>query len=306
MRIDAAVNPLITVLLSLYRGEAYLEKYLRNFLSQSWMDKAELVVIHNDPSKYEIAILEKYRKEINYLYLERKRETMYASLNAGILASSGKYITTWNVDDIRTPLSLELLASGLENSPSIGWSYGDFGVTKTYGGEITQYIKPPQWSFLDGTSGSIGGPFFMFRRELINKVGLFDEQFYSGGDFDYTVRLSLLSPGLKVDGLLGYFLHEGKGLSTAGNLQAVERTAIQIRYGIWREFDLTMLSSAIQYRVDLVLNSGNWIDMQSWIPNLRQILNERNFSLIDSLLYSLKEIARRLIKGMIMYSIIKK
>lgn len=305
MTTDAVTNPLITVLLSLYRGEAYLENYLCNFISQSWKDRAELVVIHNDPSKNELAILEKYKKQINYLYLPRKRETMYASLNAGILASSGKYITIWNVDDIRTPLSLELLASGLENSPSIGWSYGDFGVTKTYGGEIAQYIKPPQWSFLDGTSGSIGGPFFMFRRELLDKVGLFDEQFYSGGDFDYTVRLSLLSTGLRVDGLLGYFLHEGNGLSTAGNLQAVERTAIQIRYRIWRGFDLNMLSSAIQYRVDLVLNSGNWIDMQYWVPNLRQLLKERNFSLIDSLLYTLKEIARRLIKG-IMHSIIKK
>lgn len=287
---------MVTVLLSLFRGEKFLDGYLNNFLSQTWLDKSELVIIHNDPLDAELAIIKKYENQINIVYLPRQRESMYASLNVGISASSGKYLTIWNVDDLRTPRSLEILATALENDSSVGWSYGDFGITKRYGDKVAHHIIPPIWSFQHGTSGSIGGPFFMFRKNLINKIGLFDEQFYSGGDFEYTVRLSLATRGVRVNGLLGYFLNERKGLSTAGNLQSIERSAIQIRYGIWRGFDLSLLGKAFQYKVNLVLNNGVWISIQSLIPDFDQLLKGRKFNLSTSLTFTLKESIRKFIK----------
>lgn len=291
------IVPLITVLLSVYKGEDFLEGYLENFLLQSWAKKTELVIIHNDPLQTELKIISRYKDKIKIIHLQRARESMYSSLNAGILASKGKYITTWNVDDLRTPKSLEILAIALECNALIGWSYGDFGITRQYGGEVSEYINPPQWSRKHGTSGSIGGPFFMFRRSLLDEVGFFDEQFYSGGDFDYTVRLSMVSQGVKVDGFLGYFLNEKKGLSTAGNLQAIERTVIQIRYRIWNGFDLSKLDEAFKYEVDNILNHGNWIRLQNLMPNLPVFLHGRKLSLRNSLLYSTKEFLRKIIKN---------
>ncbi len=290
------IKYMVTVLLSLYRGEKFLDGYLNSFLSQTWLDKSELVIIHNDPLETELAIIKKYEDQINIVYLPRKRESMYASLNAGISESSGKYLTIWNVDDLRTPHSLEILATALENDSSIGWCYGDFGVTKRYGDKDTQYVSPPIWSFEDGTSGSIGGPFFMFRKNLINKIGLFDEQFYSGGDFEYTVRMSLVTHGVRVNGLLGHFLNERKGLSTAGDLQLIERSAIQIRYGIWKGFDLSVLDKAFQYKPNLVLNNGIWINIQSLIPDFDQLLKGRKFNLRSSIIFTLKESIRKFIK----------
>ena len=33
------------------------------------------------------------------------------------------------------------------------------------------------------------GPFFMFRKSLLSKTGKFDEQFFTGNDYDLAMRL---------------------------------------------------------------------------------------------------------------------
>ena len=33
------------------------------------------------------------------------------------------------------------------------------------------------------------GPFFMFRKSLLSKIGKFDEQFFTGNDYDLAMRL---------------------------------------------------------------------------------------------------------------------
>jgi glycosyltransferase involved in cell wall biosynthesis len=291
------LNPKISVLLSLYRGENYLSQYLDNFLSQTWAEKCELVVIHNDPSPESIEIINSYACRVNLIYLPRVREGMYASINAGIKASTAPFITIWNVDDIRTPNSLELLASALEKSLIYGWSYGDFEISNVYGGGSFSYVTTPEWSYSVATSSCIGGPFFMFRRSLIGQVGLFDEQFLSGGDFDFTVRLSLVSNGIKVRGSLGSFLNERKGLSTSGDLQAIERTVIQRRYGIWKNFDLFYFYASDNYRCNEIKQGpSSWVNLYDFLPQAKELSESKKFKLLQSLIFTGREFLRRAVK----------
>ena len=290
-------KPVVTVLLSLYRGEHYLPQYLDNFLRQTWAEKTELVVIHNDPSSETTEIIKSYTGRINLIYLPRVREGMYASINTGIHASSAPFITIWNVDDIRTPNSLELLASALQKSSIYGWSYGDFEISNVYGGGSFSYVTTPEWSYSVATSSCIGGPFFMFRRSLIGQVGLFDEQFLSGGDFDFTVRLSLASNGIKIHGSLGSFLNERKGLSTSGDLQAIERTVIQRRYGIWKNFDLQYFYASDNYRCNEIKQGpSSWVNLYDFLPQAKELLESKNFKLSQSLIFTGREFIRRAAK----------
>lgn len=222
---------------------------------------------------------------------------MYTSINAGIHASTAPFITIWNVDDIRTSYSLEILALALEKSTAYGWSYGDFEVTNVYGGEPISYAKTPEWSFLVGTTGSIGGPFFMFKRSLLKRVGFFDEQLLSGGDFDFTVRLSLVSDGVKVPGILGSFLNERKGLSTFGDLQAIERTVIQRRYGIWNDFNLLLFNAANRYRRDEIKQGpSSWIKLYELLPQAEVLSRKNKFKLLRSLIFTGREFLGRVAK----------
>jgi GT2 family glycosyltransferase len=290
-------KPIITVLLSLFRGENFLRQYLDNFLHQTWSGRCELVIIHNDPSPEAVEIINSYVGRINLIHLTRVREGMYSSLNAGIRASSAPFITIWNVDDIRTKTSLEVLASALDNGLGYGWSYGDFEISNKYGGGAVNYAKTPEWSLSAATTSSIGGPFFMFKRSLLNQVGLFDEQLLSGGDFDFTVRLSLISEGIKVSGNLGSFLNERKGLSTSGDLQAIERTVIQRRYGIWKDFDLLHFYASDRYRCNEIKQGpSDWINLYEFLPQARDLLLRRKFKILQSLIFTGREFLRRAAK----------
>ena len=81
--------------------------------------------------------------------------------------------------------------------------------------------------------GMILGPFFMFRKSLIEKSGVFDEQLIQGPDYDLALRLVRNGKAYFMPDNLGYYLNEGLGMSTKpDSKQPLERTAIELRYNV--------------------------------------------------------------------------
>jgi len=266
----------VTILLSIFRAERFLERYLENILEQTLLGEIELSVVHNAPSDVERKILDWYSTKIQIVRIETPLESLYTSWNKAIAQSQGEYLVCWNVDDLREANSLERMAKILDEDSSIGWTYGDFVITNFFGEKIGSSVATPEWSNELATRGAIGGPFFMWRRDLISTVGWFDEQFSSGADFDYTVRLSLHTKATKTQGLIGYFLNEGAGLSTAGTLQPIERTAIQLRYGIYETLDWRYVHQALYYRVRHILQPGGiWLQVEHLVPNYERLIEAR-------------------------------
>jgi hypothetical protein len=94
------------------------------------------------------------------------------------------------------------------------------------------------------------GPFMAFKKDVLQYSGMFDEQLVSGGDFDLSVRLALQGAAVRVPVLLGYYLDAGVGASTAPNsMQLVERTVIELRYGIYEKVDWQFVNRALNYDI---------------------------------------------------------
>ena len=97
-------------------------------------------------------------------------------------------------------------------------------------GNIVDESKRSHSEFL---RGMLLGPFFMFRKSLLSKIGKFDEQFFTGNDYDLAMRLVRVGSYFCLDETIGYYLNDGTGLSTNPNsLQPIERTAIELRYNL--------------------------------------------------------------------------
>ena len=107
----------------------------------------------------------------------------------------------------------------------------------------------------------------MFRKSLIEKSGLFDEQFKTGADYDLALRLVRNGKAHFMSHNLGYYLNEGKGSSTNPNSkQALERTAIELRYGV-RILDQSLVQSAKNnYDLDNIIINENEIPVYKFIP----------------------------------------
>ena len=216
-----------------YNMSKYMKGFLDNLSTQTHKD-LEIVLDHNDPSDEEVKLVEEYNDQYdNILHIKVEGvDPIGTSMNRCIEYATGDYLCIWNVDDLRTPDSIEVMAKALDENPDIDFVYGNYVIVPNFGGTEGQYVDETGRED-ELTTGMILGPYFMFRKSILEKSGVFDEQLVQGADYDLALRLALNGKGLHLPINLGYYLNEGLGQSTKPNSkQPIERTVIELRYNI--------------------------------------------------------------------------
>ena len=162
-----------------------------------------------------------------------------AAMNQGLAAARGKFVVFGNADvaptrgwlpDMLAAFAAEPRAAAVSprcnahGRSGPGWAYrpyyGDLRGLDVFAEALR--LSPPAPAFLPA-AGFAPGFWFMTRRELLDRVGGFDERFSPGGfeDFDLQWRLK------KAGGLLGfaggaYVHHIGFGCARANGLSTAE------------------------------------------------------------------------------------
>ena len=216
-----------------YNMSKYMKGFLDNLSTQTHKD-LEIVLDHNDPSEEEVKMVEEYNeKHDNILHIKVDGvDPIGTSMNRCIEYATGDYLCIWNVDDLRTPDSIEVMAKALDENPDVDFVYGNYIIVPKFGSTQGQYVDETGRED-ELTTGMILGPYFMFRKSLLEKSGVFDEQLVQGADYDLALRLAFNAKGLHLPINLGYYLNEGLGQSTKPNSkQPIERTVIELRYNI--------------------------------------------------------------------------
>ncbi len=269
----------VSAIVSCYRGEKYLARFLQNYSEQSYFEHMEMVIDMNLPSTDELAIVKGFQDEhpgrLKVLISEQLL-SFGASWNRCIRASNGEYVAIWNIDDLRERTSVERQAAAIAAPSGVDVAYGDYTVVSRFGstdGEIVTYqdIQPEQF-----TRKFLLGPFFMFRRSLLEKAGMVDEQFRAAGDYDLGIRLALHGHVERVDGTLGYYLNAGTGLSTSTNTPGpAEVAAIYLRYGVYDELNFALLPQTSAYNIYSAFYGGEWHHISSLVPDYDAMLSRR-------------------------------
>ena len=167
----------------------------------------EIIFVDNGSNDGSVKWLKKIVKNNHdYKLIDNKNNKGFsASCNQGMLASSGEYILLLNNDVIVTDGWLLGMLECINSSPDIGVvgpmtnnisglqrvlsaDYGDIGNLEGYASafrEKNRYRRIP--------TRRIVGFCMLFRRELVEKIGLLDETFGSGNyeDDDFCLRASL-------------------------------------------------------------------------------------------------------------------
>ncbi|MBI3160564.1 MAG: glycosyltransferase [Chloroflexi bacterium] len=266
-------TPRISVVTSLYHGYRYLAPFLENLWEQSCFPDMELVLVHNEPEPEEEALVSGFKMDyplqVQHLVVADV-ETLGASWNRASAAARGEYIAIWNVDDRRPTDSLARQVQALAAYPAAVLCYGDYIEVGVYGQEEgRRRATPPYSPGYFRRSFPQGGAFWLFRKNLLERAGPFDEQFSVGPDMELSLRIAALGlKMLRVDGVVGYFTNEGKGLSTRQGAEpsAVERTAIQLRYAIYDKVHPEYQEEAYLYRQTEILKGGEWQPLSAWWP----------------------------------------
>ena len=189
-----------------YNMSKYMKGFLDNLSTQTHKD-LEIVLDHNDPSDEEVKLVEEYNEQYdNILHIKVEGvDPIGTSMNRCIEYATGDYLCIWNVDDLRTPDSIEVMAKALDENPDVDFVYGNYVIVPNFGGTEGQYVDETGRED-ELTTGMILGPYFMFRKSILEKSGVFDEQLVQGADYDLALRLALNGKGLHLPINLGYYL----------------------------------------------------------------------------------------------------
>ena len=236
-----------------YNMSKYMKGFLNNLSTQTHKD-LEIVLDHNDPSDEEVKLVEEFNENNNNI-LHIKVEgvdPIGTSMNRCIEYATGDYLCIWNVDDLRTPDSIEIMAKVLDENPDVDLVYGNYVIVTKFGETNGQFVDvEPHIPELK--EGMILGPFFMFRKSLIEKSGVFDEQLIQGPDYDLALRLVRNGKAYFMSDNLGYYLNEGLGMSTKpDSKQPIERTVIELRYNV-RVLEPHLVPHTREYDVENII-----------------------------------------------------
>ena len=167
-------------------------------------------------------------------------------------------------------------------------TYGNYTLVSEYGDEEGILVIEPdsqQYKSIAKVS-HIVGCFPMWRKFIHEKIGYFDEQFRLVADYEFQIRVALNYGLVKTDTMLGYFLQGGnERLSQNIQLQNRERTAVELRYGIYYKMNLLYKKKAEDFKIKDVLSFGRYTPISNYIPSYLSYIKGKKVGWFVALFY---------------------
>ncbi len=189
-----ATAPAVSIIIPAYNLAPYLAETLDSVFAQTYRD-FEAIVINDGSTDDTEARIAPFRDRVVYIHQENRG--VMAARNAGLRAARGRYIALLDGDDLWLPRFLEVLVGMLEADSNISAAYPNalyFGWPR-HDGKLHQeafpVAEPVTFDRVLRRECYIFG-LLVFRREVIDEVGGYDESLQGQGAEDFELWLRML------------------------------------------------------------------------------------------------------------------
>jgi glycosyltransferase involved in cell wall biosynthesis len=227
--------PKISIITPSYNQGQFLEQTIQSVLGQNY-PSLEYVVIDGGSTDRTIEILSKYE---NYLYWisERDRGQSHA-LNKGLRKTSGEIIGFLNADDLYEPGALWAVGEYFMCHSDSAWLTGKCRIIDQNGRDVRMLISLYKYAWLClGISAALfllnylSQPATFWTREIVERVGSFDETLCYTMDYDYWLRLRKTYELIFLDRSLACFrIHPASKSGSTTYAQFEEQFKVVQRY----------------------------------------------------------------------------
>jgi glycosyltransferase involved in cell wall biosynthesis len=211
----------ISIILPTYNGEAYLSQAIESCLQQSYSD-FELIIVNDCSTDSSSEIAETYKKQdsrIKVIY-NTTNQKLPASLNIGHRAAKGNFLTWTSDDNVLKPNFLMFLVDAI-STLDVDVVYSNYDIIHDDGMLKREHLAGSVSHLLFGNT--IGAS-FLYRREVFEKLGGYNETFHTVEDYDFWMRAAVLFKFHSIGkNLYQYRLH-GKSLTWEIQEQCVPKS----------------------------------------------------------------------------------
>ena len=205
-------SPLVSVVVSVFNGDAALSETIDSILSQQSVD-LELIIVNDGSTDGTLELLRRYsRKHCRINVLHQNNRGLSNSLIRGCAQARGEFIARQDVGDVSRPYRFIRQVDALRSDKELAYvsCWTEFvgpNNEPLYTGRGEGKASKPTWILSEKEEkGVIDGPTshgsVMFRRDSYNNVGGYRKQFVYGQDWDLWYRLSEVGKFQMIDEIL--------------------------------------------------------------------------------------------------------
>jgi glycosyltransferase involved in cell wall biosynthesis len=210
---DSQPQPLVSVITPCFNQGQYLPDAISSILSQTYRN-FEIVLVDDGSTDQTREMASRYDK-VRYFYQENRG--LAAARNAGTRESGGSFLVYLDADDVLTPDALEIGVNELLSHPECAFVSGDH---RRVGPDLRPLFKfrarPIQRDhYLALLRGNYIGMHatVMYRREVVQEAGGFDEGLAACEDYDLYLRIARNHPVRCHGNILADYRQHGTNMS---------------------------------------------------------------------------------------------
>ena len=186
----------VSVVIPSYNSARYVVTAVESVLGQTFRDY-EILVVDDGSTDDTKEVLSKYGESIRYLY--KPNGGVSSARNYGIEKARGKYVALLDADDFWMPEKLAKQIAVLEADENIGLCYASTEKVDENMQTVIGYIEADSYEDycealllnLNIVAGSCSSA--IVRRDVAQQTNGFDAEFSTCADWEYWLRLSLLT-----------------------------------------------------------------------------------------------------------------
>lgn len=207
-------DPLVSVVIPVYNGEAFVERALDSVLSQRHAN-VEAVVIDDGSTDGSGALLDaRAASDARVRVVHQANAGLSAARNAGIAHARGAYLAFLDADDWLLEHKIEHQLAAFAAHPDADLVYSDYEKVRDEDGAtfaVPRGVPPRPFPELLVYRNWFAPMVPLLRRELVERVGPFDPTFRAAEDWDFWYRCALQGTFAYAPGVVArYRLHGGQ------------------------------------------------------------------------------------------------
>lgn len=184
--------PKISIVLPCHNGARFLSQSLDSILRQTSQDW-ELIIVNDCSTDATPQIAAEYAardSRIRVLHNKTNRK-LPGTLNVGFDDARGRYLTWTSDDNIAKDNWLETLEKYLDTHPDTDLVSANMDMIDETGRVYDIFRRDNTDKIRELAYKCNIGAAFMYRREIADKIGRYDESMFCAEDYDYWVRIAL-------------------------------------------------------------------------------------------------------------------